>query len=165
MRVLLLTPIFPPNVGGAATYFDLLFQSMCSDPGVESVLVLAEKDPSSPAFSRMNGKGRVLRLLPRLGLVDNYMSLGGFNKALLLIRRSLALFFLLPVLTRALKVDIIHFHSTFVHIQGKRRNRLFELALRLSRGKKICDVRDRRGVPPSPEMADCFIAASLNIYE
>jgi glycosyltransferase involved in cell wall biosynthesis len=165
MKILILTPLFPPNTGGAATYFNLLFQKLLQDNNVQIAVVLAEKEESSPLILRMGHKGIILRLLPRLGSIDNYVELGHLSKAILIAYRSLALLILLPIITRTFKINVVHFHSTFGHIRGNRRNYLFEIALKLCRGKKICDVRDARGIPLTGNLADHYIAASLSIYK
>lgn len=164
MNVLLLTPLFPPDTGGSATAFELLSRHLFDDPSVGKVVILCETSGVFPKWERIHGKGLLMRFLPRLGRVDRYDRRSAIFKMVLIIRRSLALLLLLPLLSRLFRADVIHFHSTFGHVHGKYRNHIVELALKLSRGRKICDVQDRRGKALHRRLADAFIANSMKIY-
>ncbi|MFC1868212.1 glycosyltransferase family 4 protein [Thermodesulfobacteriota bacterium] len=165
MKILLLSPLFPPDTGGSATAFHLLFRHLCSDDSVQTVWVLCETDTGRPRIERLNAKGRLLRFLPPLGRISGYDKRNPVWKAYLVLRRSLVLLLLLPILTRIFEADVIHFHATFGHINGRYRNLLFEWALKLSRGRKVCDVQDRRARALHSSLADMFIANSMKIKD
>lgn len=165
MRVLLLTPLFPPDTGGAAVAFNLYFELLCEDQEVEQVTVLCEQDACLPRAERVHRKGLVLRYLPLLGRIDGYDTRSVTYRSTRVLIRSISMLCLLPVLSRVLRLDVIHFHCTFGHVQGRFRNRIVEWALRLSRGRTVCDVQDQRGLALHRRTADAFCAASLKICE
>lgn len=163
MNLLLITPLYPPSVGGAATYYSLLLKAFEKIDKITNVSVLTEYIKKEKIIER-KGKTLMLRFLyPRSGLTNRNI-ITRFNGFLI---TQIQLFMLLPVLL-FLKIHVMHFHTTrAIKIMGKYRNPMFELFLKLLKlfGIKIvADARDLFSIPTHDGCFDKLICASENIY-
>jgi hypothetical protein len=64
MRPLIITPLYLPAVGGAATYFGSIVPDLAARPEIGGLTVVTERLPGEPA-ERTAGKRHILRQLPR----------------------------------------------------------------------------------------------------
>jgi glycosyltransferase involved in cell wall biosynthesis len=136
MRLLIITPLYPPAVGGAATYFAEIVPRLAKQDDVEEILVLTECLPGQPARSRL-GKIVLWRVLPtrvsrpRRTWLGHAVSYG-------LTQLWFAVF--LSTIIRREHINLVHFHTRF-------RGRLFVRALRRLPVPVIADMRDRLIAP------------------
>lgn len=108
MRILLLTPLYPPAIGGAATYFADIVPLLEAHPAISQLLLLTEQMPGEPKrFSA--GKLTVLRLLPtRVSVERPY-----FIHAFTYLQTQLWLRHNLPRLVHKYRLDLVHFHTRY----------------------------------------------------
>lgn len=112
MHLLIISPIFSPSTGGAATYYHLLAVGLLGRGVVKRVTVITERLPGRPSHEHLCVSGiEVIRLFPfrasgALGLLSQYFRYGFQN----------LLYFRLPFLISALKPDIVLVHSSFHNI-------------------------------------------------
>jgi glycosyltransferase involved in cell wall biosynthesis len=138
--VLIVTPLFPPAVGGAATYFADLVERLA---GSHAITVLTERTPGAPRESDL-GAVRVLRRLPRHAGAGPALAARAVGYA----RSQLWLALRLGPLVRRHGIDLIHFH-------GRLGGRAFHAALRRSGVPIVADLRDRlRDPAPLARVAD-----------
>ncbi len=132
MRPLIISPLFPPAVGGAATYFGQLASRLASDPRVSRLTLLTEQTSGYPQRDEQ-GKLTILRLLPpRLGIPARpYLwHAASFIHTQLWFARHL------PKLVQHEQIELIHFHTRY-------RGRLFYRALSRSTVPVVADLRDK----------------------
>lgn len=136
MQVLIITALYPPAVGGAATYFGDVVPRLARHDEIERLTVLTEHMPGQP-YETTDGDLRLLRWLPTrvsgprrrwLGHATTYV----LTQAWFATR--------LPGLVRREGIDLIHFHTRY-------RGRLFYHALKRSRVPAIADLRDKMTEP------------------
>jgi len=63
MHILIITALYPPAVGGAATYFGDVVPRLAQRDEIERLTVLTERMPGQPR-TLVQGKLRLLRYLP-----------------------------------------------------------------------------------------------------
>lgn len=136
MRPLIITALYPPASGGAATYFGDVVLHLARHDDVEQLTVLTEHMPGQPR-RWTDGKLWLLRYLPthvsrpkRRWLIH----------AATYVLTQLWFAARLPSLVRHHRVDLIHFHTRY---QGQ----LFYTALRRSGVPVIADLRDKMTDP------------------
>ncbi|NOX63305.1 MAG: glycosyltransferase family 4 protein [Chloroflexi bacterium] len=132
MHPLIITPLFPPAVGGSATYFGQLAGLLASRPEIDRLTLLTEQASGPPPLEE-RGKLVILRLLPRrismpprpyLWHAASYL-----QTQFWFARR-------LPGLVKTEQIDLIHFHTRY-------RGRWFYQALRRSAVPVVADLRDK----------------------
>ncbi len=133
LRILVLAPIYPPAVGGAATYFGGLLPTAARHPDIQAIHVITEcfrGAPSSESDSRLS----IARILPtrvgeprrtRLGHATSYLGTQLWLAANLRKR------------VRSTGSDLVHVHTRF-------RGRMFFSALARCGVPIVADLRDRR---------------------
>ena len=136
MNILILTALYPPAVGGAASYFGSIVPRLVQRDEIEELIVLTERMPGLPRESRQN-KLWLLRCLPTRGSVPRRTWL---MHALTYVMTQLWFMAFLPGLVKRRKVDLIHFHTRF-------RGRLFYAALRRAGVPVVADLRDKMTDP------------------
>jgi len=132
MRPLIIAPLFPPAVGGSATYFGQLVGRLASHPQVARLTLLTERTAGYPQREEQ-GKLTILRLLPpRLSIPTRpYLwHAASYIQTQLWFARHL------PKLVEQEKIDLIHFHTRY-------RGRLFYRALSHSPAPVVADLRDK----------------------
>ncbi len=136
MHVLILTALYPPAVGGAATYFGSVIPRLVRRDDIKRLTVLTERMPGQPRET-VEGELRLLRYLPTRVSRSQRPRL---SHALTYVLTQLWFATCLPTLVRRHRVDLIHFHT---HYRGQ----LFYTALRRSRVPVIADLRDKMTDP------------------
>lgn len=63
MKLLFITPLFPPQVGGAATYFSLITGELKQRGDIEKIVVFSTYFNGAPPLER-DGKMEIWRILP-----------------------------------------------------------------------------------------------------
>jgi len=132
MRVLIITALYPPAVGGAATHFGMVVPELAERDDIEQLTVLTEHMPGQPR-EWSEGKLRVLRYLPtRISLPQRPWLIHAVTYVL-----TQAWFAAhLPALVRRWEVDLVHFHTRYG-------GRLFYSALRRSGVPVVADLHDK----------------------
>src|SRR5437667_885060 len=150
MRILVITPLFPPQTGGCASYYDLLTKEFAKQDEIERILVLTTVRLRASLFSR-DGKILVLRIMiiPRI--------LSAINPLLLAIN-YLMMLVAVPLLVRLFRIDIIQYHQQGAY-------RAMEILGPLAGAPRILDKRDIGEKLPRPRAYDRMICASENILE
>lgn len=137
MRLVIVTPIFPPATGGAATYYRLLCDALIQRQMVEHITVVTEAFPQQPASQNLNdGRLHILRIFPhRAG--------GTTSKA-----RQYWLYALqnlqyltLPRIVDTAAADVVLIHSSF-HNQLNLLHMILPSLKR--RARLIADIRDHQ---------------------
>jgi len=132
MRPLIITPLFPPAVGGAATYFGQMAHQLAASDAIDRLTLLTEQSPGLPAREEQE-KLLILRLLPRRISIPARPFLwhaASYGQTQAWFARSL------PGLVRSESIDLIHFHTRY-------RGRLFYQALQRSKTPVIADLQDK----------------------
>ena len=133
---MIITALYPPAVGGAATYFSSVAPELAQRDEIEQLTVLTERMPGQPREST-EGKLLLLRCLPtRISLPQRRW----LAHAVTYVLTQLWFAAHLSHLVRKYNVDLIHFHTRYG-------GRLFYDALRRSRVPVIADLRDKMTDP------------------
>ena len=137
MRVLMITPLYPPAVGGAATYFGQIAEKLSTQAEIEKIVILTER-PKGEAARVDQGKDlTILRsLVPRVGLPEP----GKVFYITSYVHTQLWFSLRLASLVRRLRIQLIHFHT-------RCRGKLFYHALRSCPVPVIADLRDKMTAP------------------
>ena len=159
MHLLIISPIYAPTTGGAATYYGLLTEGLLASGEVTKVTIITERVPGQPNQEQKNG-GRlhIIRMFPHragrhlepIQLYWRYV-LQNFQYAFL------------PLLVSSIKPDIMLVHSS-LHIYP---NALHPLIGFFSRSfPVIADVRDQQ-LPLSRlsqlESYSALVVCALNV--
>jgi len=132
MHLLIVTPLYPPATGGAATYFSMLVPELLQRAEIDRVTVVTERVAGEPKEQR-DGKLQVLRLLPTRVAVPRASWLGHASSYVATQWWFGARF---PHLVHRLGVDVIHFHTRY-------RGSAVYGALRRSRVPVIANLQDK----------------------
>jgi glycosyltransferase involved in cell wall biosynthesis len=136
MRLMVVTALYPPAVGGAATYFGDVAPGLAQCDGIEELIVLTERMSGQPR-QWTEGKLRLLRYLPvRVSQPQH----GWLAHAVTYVLTQVWFAACLPGIVQRHRVELIHFHTRY-------RGRLFYAALRHSRVPVIADLRDKMTDP------------------
>ncbi len=132
MHVLLLTPLYPPAVGGAASHYGLLAPVLANHSAIQHVTVLTERHPALPPLEQQHTL-TIRRVLPR--------RISGGRRAWVahawLYARTQQWFAQhLVRLVRNQRIDLLQFHTRY-------RGSLFLNALRRCQRPVVADVHDR----------------------
>jgi glycosyltransferase involved in cell wall biosynthesis len=136
MHPLIITPLYPPATGGAATYFDIVVSGLIKQPRIRHLTVLTERMPGQPIEST-HGTLRILRYLPtRISIPrrSRWAHVQSYAQTQLWFRTRL------PQLVRRFGVDVIHFHTRY-------RGRLLYAGLTRSRVPIVANLHDRMTIP------------------
>ena len=135
MRILLLTPLYPPAIGGAATYFADIVPLLEKHPAISQLVLLTEKMPGEPEQFN-TGKLTVLRLLPtRISVERPYpMHALTYLQTQLWFRQNLAR------LVQQFRLDLVHFHTRY-------RGQFFYSNLTRLPVPVLADLRDKMSDP------------------
>ncbi|HXQ23010.1 MAG TPA: glycosyltransferase family 4 protein [Candidatus Acidoferrales bacterium] len=136
MHPLIVTPLYPPATGGAATYFGMVVPELLACATVERLTVLTERLSDQPG-EWTDGKLRILRRLPsRISVPPRNRGSHAAGYALTQLWFALQL----PRLVRRLRVDLIDVHTRY-------RGPLVYTALRRSGVPIIADLHDKMTRP------------------
>ena len=136
MHPLIITPLFPPAVGGSATYFGQMASLLASQPQITHLTLLTERAQGMPSREEQ-GKLTILRLLPaRISIPARpfMWHAAAYVLTQLWFARHL------PRLVQTEGVALIHFHTRY-------RGRLFYHALERSAAPVVADLRDKLSDP------------------
>ncbi len=135
MRILLLTPLYPPAVGGAASYFADIVPLLEAEPAIEQLVLLTEQMPGE-AEESSTGKLTVLRLLPtRVSRERPYLI-----HALTYMQTQRWFQQKLARMVKQYEIDLFHFHTRF-------RGKLFYRAVSQLPVPVLADLRDKMSQP------------------
>lgn len=138
MHVLVLTALYPPAVGGAATHYGHLAPGLARQKEIEQVIVLTERMPGQPRQSDLDGV-TVLRYLPtRSSAAQRVWPI--HSATYLLTQLWFAV--MLRSVMRRYRVDLVHFHTRY-------RGPLFHAAVRQSPVPVVADLHDKMADPAS----------------
>jgi len=159
MHILIITPIFFPTIGGAATYYDLLIHGLLSGGVVKRITVVTERMSGLPNYEPCDARGiELIRLFPhraggRLNKLSQYFRYGIQN----------LLYGFIPYLVRSRRPDVVLIHSSFHNYF----NLLTPVVRYISKMVPvISDVRDHQltvGRLKQLENYHALIACSLNV--
>lgn len=159
MHILIITPIFPPSTGGAATYYDQLIHGLLSGGIVKRITVVTERIPGLPNYEPCDVRGiEVIRLFP-------YRAGGRLNKLSQYARYGIQnlLYALIAYLVLKRRPDVVLIHSSFHNYF----NLLTPVVRHISKiVPVISDVRDHQlptGRLYQLEYSHALIACSLNV--
>ena len=109
MRIGILTPIYEPATGGAASYYSMISREFLKNKSITEVTIITEKHYLSPnRETLLNGSCDVIRIFPfRSGRQENI-----FKKYLQYFYQNI-LYFKLPSIIADCRVDILIVHSSF----------------------------------------------------
>lgn len=137
MRLAIVTPIFPPATGGAATYYGLLCDALIKRQVVEHIIVITEAFPGEARSKSLhNGRLQVLRMFPhRAG--------GTLNKARQYWFYALQnlQYMALPRVAEKAAAEVVLIHSSF-HNQLNLLHMVLPSLER--RARLIADIRDHQ---------------------
>ena len=136
MHPLIITALYPPAVGGAASHFGMIVPELEERDDIDQLTVLTEQMPGQMR-EWSEGKLKVLRYLPtRISLPQRPWLIHAVTYVL-----TQAWFAAdLPALVRRRGVDLVHFHTRYG-------GRLFYSALRRSGVPVIADLHDKMTDP------------------
>ena len=136
MNVLILTPLYPPAVGGAATYFGDVVPLLAQFSDIGNLIVLTEKLPGQPRET-VTGKLKIFRYLPARVSQPQKSWMRHVSSYIL---TQLWFVIYLPALLRRHDIGLLHFHTRY-------RGRLFFGTLRRCHIPIVADLRDKMAVP------------------
>jgi glycosyltransferase involved in cell wall biosynthesis len=126
IRLLIVTPLYPPRPGGAATYFATLVDHLVSRAEIGRIVVLARGGHGVPRRER-RGRVTVLRVLPSADRSRR----GGLHRALV----AAAIHCVVLATAWLVRADLLHVH-TMVSLRG------MPWLARLAGRPVIADMRD-----------------------
>ncbi|OQX56502.1 MAG: hypothetical protein B5M53_01120 [Candidatus Cloacimonas sp. 4484_209] len=167
--ILYLTPLYPPERGGAAEYFSILVDEIKKNKDVTRIYVISSYNWSFPIKS-LSSQIKIYRLIyPKLGTGSALKKIIALTLNILSSLIVFVIFF-----CKLHKNDIVHFHSSFCPLWPKRGLKvnwpffIFLKMLGLKGIIRIMDIRDRLSIPhirTYEEVVDHIICASENIYK
>ena len=160
MRVLLVSPLYPPQVGGAAGYVRTLVEQMPGLERVELIRVLAPLSIGSTLVQRHGARVMVLSALFPAGASKYGLRSIGFawNQAVF--------FLLIPFFSRIWRIDVVVFHSRFSMIKGRRQHRVLSYVLPLiCQGIFVWDIRCPGEVPRHAGRFAAVLCASQSVFQ
>jgi glycosyltransferase involved in cell wall biosynthesis len=158
-NILIISPIFPPATGGAATYYKLLLDEFEKSKYVSKVILITEASPGLPIFTSF-GKVILMRIFPaRAGILSH-----GLKFYFRYIIQNF-LYFFIPLICHYYRLNNIIIHSSFFNQPNLMR---FVMPMIPSHVNRILDVRDK--LLPERRKAILFkfdeiIACSSNVFE
>lgn len=161
-NVAFVTPKFPPDRGGAATYYDLLVAEMRDRESPNEITVITLIS-STRSFVEKNEWGTVCRILPQTDAESSIVRSLQF-----VVQQFVLIAFLLYL---CLKDDrlVLQIHSTMTYVGRFRYNpildRFFRFLRAIAGARLVLDVRDQHTIPSGSDGYDAIICASQNIYD
>ncbi|WP_254272256.1 glycosyltransferase family 4 protein [Haloarcula marina] len=158
----IVTPKYPPDTGGAATYYRLLSAELKESEAVRSLSVLTTVHPSRP-FRETNGNRTVYRILPRTS------SRGTLLRPFSFLLKQLILLMALTWYCFTYQETVVQIHSTVTFVGRLGYNLPLDWGFRVLRAVTRCrfvlDVRDMSTIPPSAPGFAAVICGSRGIHE
>jgi glycosyltransferase involved in cell wall biosynthesis len=154
MRILLLTPLYPPEIGGAATYFGLLAEGLAARAEVERVWVVTARRRGARLLEH-GGRLTIVRALTRRMGQPRRSWIGWIDQMVLLCAVAL--------LVRLRGIHVLHYH-TQVSQRGLRWLAPL-LSSRIVGDMRDLAARDEGSGPDAYAHCDRIIAASENVAQ
>jgi glycosyltransferase involved in cell wall biosynthesis len=160
MKIGIVTPIFPPQIGGAATYYDTLSREMCNNPIIDSVDIFTQKS-SKRAHNSINKFLKVNGIFPdrQIPGLSIYRNIG------LYFIQNIAYLHLVYLIYKK-RLDVVIIHSSLFNQPNILNVLLRIFATFVTNCKFIVDFRDRL-MPKVPlgrfSWAEKKVACSLNV--
>ena len=151
---LIITPLYPPAVGGAATYYSQIAAEMVGRDQIRALTILTERFPGQPRV-RQEGNLAVLRLLPtRIARPQRPYPIHAATYALTQGWFASRL----PGLVRSQDIDLVHFHTRYA-------SGLFPAAVKRCEVPAVADLRDKLVEPAKlAGMADRLICCCEGVH-
>ena len=156
---MIITPLFPPIMGGAATYYGLLTRGLLASDVIRHVTVVTENSSERNSNAILSPDIDVISLFP-------YRAGGHKNKVLQFFLYGIQnlLYVFIPYLVRKHKPDLVIIHSSFHNFF----NLMVPVVEKISKKVPIiADVRDHQ-LPTQQlkqlESYHALIVCSLNVY-
>jgi glycosyltransferase involved in cell wall biosynthesis len=153
-RLVVVTSLFPPAVGGASEDFRLLAQAWQEAEAVESVIILTERREGSPT-RQARGKAVVRRLLPATRRVKRHP--GPFYIASRL--------WMYALLTAAAAWYLRRQKSRLVLVHARYGRKTFLRALKLLGARVVVLLSDHFRAPENLAGCDAVICVTDSVYE
>ena len=132
MHPLIITPLSPPAVGGAATYYSQIAAELVQRDEISALTILTERYPGQPRIQN-EGALTILRLLPtRISRPQRAYPIHATTFALTQAWFNTQL----PGLVHDRGIDLVHFHTRFA-------SGLFPGAVRRCAAPTVADLRDK----------------------
>jgi len=155
MHPLIITPLYPPAVGGAATYYSQIAVELIQRQEIRALTILTERYSGQPRIHQA-GKLTILRLLPTriaqpqraypIHAATYILTQGWFASRL-------------PKLVRGRDIDLVHFHTRYA-------SGLFPASIRRCGVPAVADLRDKLVEPTKlVGMADRLICCCEGVYQ
>lgn len=154
LRLLVLTGLFPPAVGGASELFRILAQAWEQETSVEEVILLTERRKDNPG-RQISGKTVVLRLLPATRRVKQHV--GSFQALCGLWRYAL--------LTATAAWYLHSRGSRLVLVHGRFGRKAFLRTLKLLGARVAVLLSDHFRAPEDLADCDVVICITEGVYE
>jgi glycosyltransferase involved in cell wall biosynthesis len=156
MRLLIITALYPPAVGGAAAYFGDIVPRLAHHNDVETVVVLTERLPQHQRRHQVTERLHLLRDLPaRVSVPRTHWP----RHAMTYILTQAWFVLRLPALVRRYQIDLIHFHTRY-------RGRGFEMALRQCHIPSLADLHDKLTTLDSlPQVIDRLLCCGEGVQQ
>lgn len=155
MHPLIITPLYPPSVGGAATYYSQIAAELVGRDEIRALTILTERFPDQPRIQQ-EGNLTVLRLLPtRIARPQRAYPIHAATYALTQGWFASRL----PGLVRSRDIDLVHFHTRYA-------SGLFPAAVRRCGVPAVADLRDKLIEPAKlAGMADRLICCCEGVHQ
>jgi glycosyltransferase involved in cell wall biosynthesis len=155
------TPKYPPEAGGAATYYGLLVSELKERPPVETITVITHMHPSRSLVERTDDVS-IYSLLPRTTNENRIFKMIAF------VLKHIVLLSLFLRTSVARDDHVVQMHSTMSYVGRICYNHVLDRVLQWLRyitgTRFVLDVRDQHTIPPKVDGFDLIICASKNIY-
>lgn len=154
LRLLLVTPLFPPAVGGASEDFRLLAQAWQGFESVEQIVILTERRGGSAA-REVKGKVIVLRVIPMTGRTN---------------KRAGPIYVAKRLWMYALLVATVAWHqimrrSDVVLVHGRYGRKDFLRVLKLIGARVVVFLSDHFRPPENLAVCDAIICVTESVYK
>lgn len=154
MNLLILTALYPPAAGGAATYYGELVAALREREEITRIVILTEQQPNFPARAESD-RVIALRMLPPRVSRDKANPLIHATTYLL---TDAFLLTRLPGIARQYEIDAIQFHSRY-------RSPLTHLALQRTGCVVLADLRDRMLDPRRVTFCHAILCCAENLRQ
>lgn len=159
MNILIITPLFPPLTGGAATYYDTLTKTLSTHDRINFFILTSRVQQVPPKEHTL--QGIIYRLLRKQ--TGSTTTSSQFIAGILFLFNQLWISLLISYFILCKRIDLIHIHGVFCReqqhgIKNPLPNFLNEIPVPV-----ILDLRDPPSCPNNSDFFDDAIFASKNV--
>lgn len=158
LKFLLITNIFPPKSGGAASNYNFFMESLSKNKTCKQVIILTSYEKTKPFLEKLSDNKVIIFRLLSYKLFK--------NKLIKLIVCFFHFFqnIIFAIYLKTVKIDIVQIHSdSLFFLNGKFLNYSVLFFKKISK-KTILDIRDKQSIPKKDIGFDQYLANSHNIY-